>query len=87
MKHIRNRLSQQIHGNIMILQTPIMFRREQPQPLRPGQRILKPLYPAGVVVLGLVEDLLLLQQLQDLAPRLQEVVAEQELGYLGDGEV
>lgn len=84
METIGSRLADQLIGGVQLLHGPLVLLSQLLQALGLGQRPLQPLDPAEGVVLGLVKDLLRLENLQHLLLARQHLLRVQQLGQLLD---
>lgn len=82
MQPIWPRLADELCGHLVLVSGPLVLNLQLPQPLRPRQRSLKSLNPASEVILGLVEDLLGLEDVQYLGLPVQDLLSEKEVGKL-----
>lgn len=82
VQSIRPRFAYELCSHLVLVAGPLVLDLQLLQPLRPRQRRLKSLNSAGKVILGLVEDLLSLENVQYLGLPVEDLLSEKEVGKL-----
>ena len=82
VQSIRPRLAYELCSHLVLVSGPLVLDLQLLQPLRPRQRSLESLNSASEVILGLVEDLLGLEDVQDLGLPIEDLLSEKEVGKL-----
>lgn len=87
MQTIWTRLADQLVRYRIFISVPVVLDLQPPQLLCSGQSRLESIYPPIEVVLGLVEDLLGLEDLEESLLTIEDFFCEEEVGQLLDGDL
>lgn len=71
-------LTNEVGSRVELVLCPVVLLLEDPQALLSCEGALEPVYPAHEVVLGLVEDLLRLEDIEHLVPPVNDILRVQK---------